>query len=78
MPCVQVLNASKSFATVRVTRCATAYAKPGWLGGHRDVSQLAACLAEADVGFSTDGGAWAQVWGQPGGGVGCGASREVG
>ena len=42
---LDVLNASKSFATVRVTRCATAYAKPSWMGGHRDTAKLAACLA---------------------------------
>ena len=60
-----MLNASKAFATVRVTRCATAYAKPSWMGGHRDVAKLAACLADADIGFSTDGGAWAEPAGKP-------------
>ena len=58
---LEVLNASKAFATVAVTRCATAYAKPSWLGGHRDVAKLAACMTDADIGFSTDGGAWAEV-----------------
>ena len=62
---LEVLNASKAFATVRVTRCATAYAKPSWMGGHRDVAKLAACLADADIGFSTDGGAWAEPAGKP-------------
>ena len=62
---LEVLNASKTFATVRVTRCATAYAKPSWMGGHRDVAKLAACLADADIGFSTDGSAWAEPAGKP-------------
>lgn len=62
---LEVLNASEAFATVRVTRCATAYAKPSWMGGHRDVAKLAACLADSDIGFSTDGGAWAEPAGKP-------------
>ena len=59
---LQVLNSSKEYATLRITKCATAYAKPKWLGGHRDVAKLRTCMREAEVGFSEDGAA---AWAQP-------------
>ncbi len=62
---LDVLNASKAFATVSITKCATAFAKPTWLGGHRDKDKLAACLVDAGIGFSQDGSAWAQPADKP-------------
>eukprot|EP00320_Phaeocystis_rex_P020804 CAMPEP_0119072646 /NCGR_PEP_ID=MMETSP1178-20130426/58501_1 /TAXON_ID=33656 /ORGANISM="unid sp, Strain CCMP2000" /LENGTH=341 /DNA_ID=CAMNT_0007054671 /DNA_START=153 /DNA_END=1175 /DNA_ORIENTATION=- len=62
---LHVLNSSKAFATVRVTECATAFAKPTWLGGHRNKAKLAACLVDAGIGFSQNGSAWAQPVDRP-------------
>ena len=56
---VAVLHDTADFATAVITRCATAYAKPTWLGGHRDLVQLRACLVTASVNFSDDWRAWA-------------------
>ena len=61
-----VLNSTREFATLVVTRCATAYAKPKWLGGHRNVEQLRKCMREAGVGFSeVNSAAWAKPANKP-------------
>ena len=61
-----VLNSTREFATLVVTRCATAYAKPKWVGGHRNVEQLRKCMREAGVGFSEDtAAAWAKPANKP-------------
>ncbi|EOD23761.1 hypothetical protein EMIHUDRAFT_424486 [Emiliania huxleyi CCMP1516] len=61
-----VLNSTREFATLVVTRCATAYAKPKWAGGHRNVEQLRKCMREAGVGFSEEpAAAWAKPANKP-------------
>mmetsp|Transcript_35195 Transcript_35195/g.58308 ORF Transcript_35195/g.58308 Transcript_35195/m.58308 type:complete len:304 (+) Transcript_35195:70-981(+) len=47
-----VLNSTRTFITVSVTKCATAYARPSWMGGHRDVKRLAECLVAEGIAFT--------------------------
>ena len=55
---LDVLNSTRTYITSKLTACAAAFAKPSWLGGHRDRPTLERCMREAGIGFSEDGGAW--------------------
>ncbi len=46
-----VLNSTREYVTEAVTRCATAFAKPRWLGGHQSFEKLAECLRTSSVDF---------------------------
>lgn len=48
---VRVLYDTRTFITTRMTRCATEFAKPKFLGGNRDLDALRACLLEANIPF---------------------------
>ena len=55
---LDVLNRTKAFITTKVTACSTEFAKPAFLGGHRNLTVLQQCLENATITFSTDRRSW--------------------
>jgi hypothetical protein len=55
---LDVLNRTKEFITTKMTACSTEFAKPAFLGGHRNLTVLRQCLEDATINFSTDGRSW--------------------
>ena len=63
---VKVLWETQRVATAETTRCSTAFALSNMAGFRKQsLADLRQCLAEAGLGFSDDGEAWAQPAGMP-------------